>query len=88
MFDNIYNNCKDNINIDKKVYIFWHLFLFVRMLIRNFVEFHKYDKYYNEQLDNGRIEYIFLMKIILFVELSIVKSVSRSGISDFRFPKI
>jgi len=59
MFDNIYNTCKDNMNIDKKVYIFWHLFLFVRLLIRNFVEFHKYDNYYNEQLDNGKIEYIF-----------------------------
>ncbi|CAK5096662.1 unnamed protein product [Meloidogyne enterolobii] len=59
MFDNIYNTCKDNMNISKKVYIYWHLFLFVRLLIRNFVQFHNYNKHYNEQLDIGGKEYIF-----------------------------
>nr|CAD2192492.1 unnamed protein product [Meloidogyne enterolobii] len=51
MFDLLYNYCKDNINIDKKVYIYWHLFLFVRMLIRNFVQFHNNNNYYNVELD-------------------------------------
>jgi len=37
--------------IEKNIYVFWNLFLFVRMLIRAFVTFHNGNKYYNGELD-------------------------------------
>jgi len=37
--------------IEKNVYVFWNFFLFIRLLIRNFVNFHNRNKYYNKELD-------------------------------------
>jgi len=54
--EKLYKNCKDNINIGKKVYNFWHLFLFVRMLIRNFIQFHNRNNHYNVELNKRAIE--------------------------------
>uniref|UniRef100_A0A1I8BDU3 Uncharacterized protein n=1 Tax=Meloidogyne hapla TaxID=6305 RepID=A0A1I8BDU3_MELHA len=55
MFELLYNHCRQ-LQIKKNLYIFWHLFGFVRKLIHSFVEFHNSDKHYNIELDKRAME--------------------------------
>ena len=41
---------RDAFNIEKSIFITWHLIGFTRMLIRKFIQFHENDKHYNSQL--------------------------------------
>nr|CAD2176053.1 unnamed protein product [Meloidogyne enterolobii] len=47
----MYKKCKGITNVEKNIFIFWHLIVFIQMLVKSFVEFYrKNNNYYKNEL--------------------------------------